>query len=159
MGSSTSGKEGVSSGVLNTSRFVGMTLGVAICTALLTNTITTQLSEAKTEIKASITENQQIPSQAKGFIIEEVARMGEGEIGSIQTVPDLAAVAKEKGLPPAVLPQLQQLTQQIISVVRQHVTHAFGDVFPWAAGIIAAGIIPALLLRIPQKKTEPTKTK
>ncbi len=159
MGSSTSGKEGVSSGVLNTSRFVGMTLGVAICTALLTNTITTQLSEAKVEIKASIMENQQIPSQAKGFILEEIAKMGEGEIGSIQTAPDFAAIAAEKGLPPAMVPQLQQLAQQITSVVRQHVTNAFGDVFPWAAGLMAVGIFPALLLRIPRKKSDPTTTK
>jgi EmrB/QacA subfamily drug resistance transporter len=147
MGAYTGGKEGVSSGVLNTSRFVGMALGVAVCTALLTGSINTQLAEAQTEIQTIVMNNQQIPSQVKGLILEEVKRLGEEETGSMQTTPDFAAIAAEKGIPPAMLPQLEPLVQQITSTVRGHVTNAFSNVFPWAAGIVLISIIPALFLR------------
>jgi hypothetical protein len=151
MGTSTGGKEGVSSGVLNTSRFVGMTLGVAVCTALLTGAVTDQLVEAKIEVKAMITENQQIPPQIKGIILEQVEQLGEGN--NAQTAPDFAAIAKEKGIPEAMVPQLEQITQPIVSTIRQHVTKAFNGVFPWAALIIFLGIIPALFISRPREKS------
>jgi EmrB/QacA subfamily drug resistance transporter len=151
MGTSTGGKEGVSSGVLNTSRFVGMTLGVAVCTALLTGAVTDQLVEAKIEVKAMITENQQIPPQVRGIILEQVEQLGEGN--NAQTAPDFAAIAKEKGIPEAMVPQLEQITQPIVSTIRQHVTKAFNDVFPWAALIIFLGIIPALFISRPREKS------
>jgi hypothetical protein len=152
MGAATGGKEGVSSGVLNTSRFIGMTLGAAVCTALLTGSVNTHLVEAKTEVQAIVTENQQIPSQVKGIILEQVELLGEGE--NTMTAPDFAAIAQEKGLPEEMLPQFEQLGQQIISVIRQHVTKAFNYVFPWTAGIVFVGIIPAFLLRRPEAKPE-----
>ena len=152
MGAGTGGKEGVSSGVLNTSRFVGMALGVAVCTALLTSSVNTHLVDAKTEVQAIITENQQIPSQVKEVILEQVELLGEGE--STMTAPDFAAIAQEKGIPEEMLPQLEQLGQQIISVIRQHVTKAFNYIFPWTAGIVFVGIIPAFLLRRPKAKPD-----
>ncbi|MGD9143898.1 MAG: DHA2 family efflux MFS transporter permease subunit [Dehalococcoidia bacterium] len=149
MGAVRGGKEGVSSGVLNTSRFVGMSLGVAVCTALLTGSVTTQLVEAKAEVQTIVTENQQIPSQVKGLILEQVDHLGEGS--SLQTAPDFAAIAREKGIPEAMVPQIEQATEPIVTVIRKYVTNAFNDVFPWVALITGIGIIPALLIRRPRE--------
>ena len=149
MGAVRGGKEGVSSGVLNTSRFVGMSLGVAVCTALLTGSVTTQLVEAKAEVQTIVTENQQIPSQVKGLILEQVDHLGEGS--SLQTAPDFAAIAREKGIPEAMVPQIEQATEPIVTVIRRYVTNAFNDVFPWVAVITGVGIIPALLIRRPRE--------
>lgn len=150
MGAIRGGKEGVSSGVLNTSRFVGMSLGVAVCTAMLTGAVTTQLEEAKVEVQAIVAENQQMPAQIKGVILEQVENLGEGS--SLQAAPDFAAIAREKGIPEAVVPQIEQATEPIITVIRKYVTNAFNDVFPWVALITGIGIIPAFLLRRPKEK-------
>jgi hypothetical protein len=50
--------------------------------------------------------------------------------------------------------QLEQSGQQIFSVIRKYITNAFNYVFPWAARIVFAGIIPALLLRSPKTKPD-----
>ena len=151
MGAGIGGKEGVSSGVLNASRFVGMTIGVAVFTALLTRSINTQLIEARSDLKAIVTENQQIPSEVKVIILKQVELLGEGE--SMQTAPDLAALAKARGVPEALLSQLEQLTQQITSTIRGYLTNAFNDVFPWAAGIAFISIIPALFIGRPREES------
>jgi EmrB/QacA subfamily drug resistance transporter len=148
MGAAKDGQEGVSSGVLNTSRFIGMTLGIAVCTALLTGAITTQISDAKTEIKAIVSVNQQLPAQVKGFILEQVEKLGEGE--TMQSVPDLVAIARAKGLPETAIPPLEQLTAQLKPVIYTHITKAFSRVFPWAAGIVLVGIIPACFIKKPR---------
>jgi hypothetical protein len=99
-------------------------------------------------VQAIVAENQQMPSQVKEIILELVARLGGGK--TMQAVPDFSAIAKEKGLPPAMVPQIEQAAQPIIATIRQHVTNGFSDVFPWAAGIVFVGIIPALFIRRPR---------
>ncbi len=150
MGATTAGKEGVGAGVLNASRLVGMTLGVAICAALLSGSISTHLSAAKAEVRVVVMENQQIPEQVKGMILAEVEQIGES--GGRQSAPDIAAMVAGKGIPPDLLPQVEQLSQQISSTVRMHMTSAFNDVFPVIAAVAGCGIIPAVLLRRPKAK-------
>jgi EmrB/QacA subfamily drug resistance transporter len=151
MASTKAGKEGVGSGVLNTSRMVGMTLGVAICTALLTGAVSSQLTEAKAEVRSIVSENSQIPDQAKSLLLAELDRVGESE-GS-QAIPDVAALAQERGVPPTLLPQVERLSEQISVTFRAHMTDAFSRVFPWVAVIAAVGIIPAMLLQKPKKRS------
>ncbi len=145
MGATTAGKEGVGSGVLNTSRLLGMALGIAICVALLSSSVSTQLSEAKAEVSSIITEDQQIPGFAKETILKQIENI-EGP----QSIPDLTAVAAENGIPQSMLPHLEQISQQISSVFRSHMAHAFKDVFPLAAIVVGFGVIPALLMRRPK---------
>ncbi len=151
MGATTGGKEGVGSGVLNTSRLVGMTLGVAICTALLSGSVATQLTEAKTEVRAIVTENQQLPPQVKELVLAQVQHLGEGQ--TPQQAPDLAAVAAEKGIPQTLMQPLKQLALRISATISQHLTDAFDGVFPWVALIVAVGILPVLLLKRPAVKS------
>ncbi len=151
MGATTAGKEGVGAGVLNASRLVGMTLGVAICAALLSGSISAQLNAAKAEVRIVVMENQQIPAQVKDVILVEVEKIGES--GGRQSVPDIAAMVEGKGIPPDLVPQVEQLSQQISSTVRMHMTSAFNDVFPVIAAVAGCGVIPALLLRRPRTKS------
>ena len=151
MGATTAGKEGVGAGVLNASRLVGMTLGVAICAALLSGSISAHLSAAKTEVRIVVMEDQQIPEQVKDVILAEVEQIGES--GGRQSAPDIAAMVAGKGIPPDLLPQVEQLSQQISSTVRMHMTNAFNDVFPVIAAVAGCGTIPALLLRRPRTKS------
>ena len=75
----------------------------------------------------------------------EFERIGEDDTSA--SMPDLAALAQEMGIPSAMLPQVEQLSEQISSTIREHLTDAFSSVFPWAAGIVGIGIIPAILLK------------
>ena len=148
MGAVTAGKEGVGSGVLNMSRLIGFALGIAICVALLSSFASTHVSEARLEVEAVVMEDQQLPELVKERILAEVEHMGEQ--GGRQSVPDLAAIAAEMGAPEAILPHLEQLTQQISSIFHLHMARAFRDVFPLATIVVGLSIIPALLLRRPR---------
>ena len=93
-------------------------------------------------------EDQQVPELLKERILAEVDDIAEQE--GQQSMPDLAAMAAEMGAPEAILPHLEQLSQQISSIFRLHTARAFRDVFPLAGIVTGLGIIPALLLRRPR---------
>ncbi len=151
MGGTKPGKEGVGSGVLNTSRLVGMTFGVAVVTALLTGAVSDQMAPAKAEVQAIVSESSQLPAVAKTLIAAELDNIGTSD-GS-QAMPNLAAMARERGVPASLLPEVERLSQQISLIFRQHMTKAFSHVFPWASLVTVVGIVPAMLLRGPRKRT------
>ncbi|MBA7650906.1 Multidrug resistance protein Stp [subsurface metagenome] len=145
MGAVPTGKEGVGAGVLNMSRMMGMALGIAICVALLSTSASNHLNDAKVEVQAVVMEDQQLPDLAKERILAEIEDISGQE--GLQSVPDLAAMAAEMGVPEAMLPHLEQLSQQISSIFRLHMGRAFKDVFPIAGIVGGISIIPALFLR------------
>lgn len=150
MGAVKAGKEGIGSGVLNMSRMIGMALGVAVCVALLSSYVTTPMTEAKAEIGAIIAQDQQIPAALKGQIAEKLAASGEQK--GIQAIPDLEAMAVELGAPEAAIPHIRELSAQIKTIVRTHMSQAFADVYVVVAIACSFGILPALLLGKPRKQ-------
>lgn len=139
-------KAGVASGVINMARQLGFVFGIAICVALFSAALSGRLSDARQEAAALISSDQQMPQLAKEEALAGVARIGEQ--GGPQSAPDLAAMADEIGPQAASLrPHLEEVSNQLTSIVRSHVASAFEYAFV-VAGIVAAfGIAPALFLR------------
>lgn len=78
-----------------------------------------------------------MPTEIKGIILEQIEW--------------ILRLSPEKGIPEAMVPQIEQATEPIIAVIRKYVTNAFNDVFPWVAITTGIGIIPALFIRRSQK--------
>jgi hypothetical protein len=107
-----------------------------------------QTTIARTEIQSTVSENQQIPAQLKSMRLTRLETLGD--VDSSQSMPDIVAIATENGVPQEMLPQIAQLSNQISYTIRTQLTEAFDGVFPWVAGIVGIGIIPAALLRQPK---------
>jgi len=139
-------KAGVASGVINMARQLGFVFGIAICVALYSGALPGQLSDARQEAAALISADQQMPQPVKEKVLAGVAHIGEQQ-GS-QSAPDLAAMADEMGPQAASLrPHLEEVSNQLTSIVRSHVASAFEDAFVVAAIAVAFGIAPALFIR------------
>ncbi|MCX5999207.1 MAG: DHA2 family efflux MFS transporter permease subunit [Chloroflexi bacterium] len=145
MGAAPKGKEGVGAGFLNMSRMIGMAMGVAICVAIFTSAVATNVAEARTEVIAVIEEDQEIPLAVRQAITDGI-RQSSGEV-SMQSAPDIVAMAKEKGAPAAVLEHLADVQSRIVSIVRSHIADAFSGVVVVAAAVSAIGLIPVILIR------------
>jgi EmrB/QacA subfamily drug resistance transporter len=139
-------KAGVASGVINMARQLGFVFGIAICVALYSGALSGELNDAREEAAALISADQQMPQAAKEKALAAVAHIGEQE--GPQSAPDLAGMADEMGPQAAALrAHLEEVSNQLTSIVRSHVASAFEDAFVLAAIVVAFGIAPALFLR------------
>ncbi|GCE16165.1 MFS transporter [Tengunoibacter tsumagoiensis] len=152
-------KLGVASGVFNTFRQIGFTLGVAVLISVFTGTLTPNLQTAQTHSVAIVNSHTALPEQLRSGIITGLQNSHTtsnqtseaGSSGSTTQSVDLTKLADK--LPPqvpvatreAIRSDLKVLGDQISAEFLDQVTNSFKSAW-WSASIFAlSGVLAALI--------------
>lgn len=148
MGSLPLQSRGIGSGAINTSRQLGLVLGVAISVAVFASTVTGAVNVATKEATSYVNAQSQIPAPVRQQIVTSIEKTAAANKGTAKGPSGASSVLGE--LPPAPAGSTEQKQQKelgthLSALFRDHVADAFH--WPFRASAICAFLsIPFSLL-------------
>lgn len=128
MGSLPDASRGVGSGVINTSRQFGMVLGVAICVAIFTSTMSGAVQDAATEATAYVNSQSQIPAGIRDQIVTAIEKTAAENQGTAGRPSGSTDILRGKAQAPEGSPQAdmqKQLGDRLSLIFKNQVAGAF----------------------------------
>jgi EmrB/QacA subfamily drug resistance transporter len=153
MGALGGGRQAVGSGVFNTSRQIGFTLGLAVLVAIFLGALHPRLAHAETEANQAVQQSN-LPSQLKQAIVQGVdnavqsassSAVAEGQQQKFDLYSTVAQMAGPQ-VADANRQTLDQLSKELQSLFAGAADSSFDRTFIIAAIILWTGAIPALFI-------------
>ncbi len=161
MGSLGGRRQAVGSGVFNTSRQIGVTLGLAVLVAIFLGALHPRLANAETQANAAVQQSN-LPSSVKQGIIQAVdtvvasAKSSAAATGEQQKFDLYSSVAQTAGqqVADANRQTLDQLSQKLTHLFAAATASGFDRTFIVAAIILWCGLVPAFFVRTKREAPE-----